>query len=126
VPRHTRAERRRAAAERERQREADQRREKLLGRILPPLAIGVAVPALVFLGPSGLPVTGVHHSYPILLAGPLGVGLPADPEVPHLPELPMTYYTPMITAGTTVSTSTRVLPGDPWWHSLYGPSLTGD
>jgi len=113
---HTRAERRRAAAERwrQRQRDADQRREKLLGRAMLPLAIGVGVPALVFLGPSGAAVTGAHHSYPMVSLGSLGgVGLPAGPDVPHLPEPGMTYYTPMVTAGTAVSTAVRV-PGEQW------------
>ena len=94
---------------------------------MPPVAIGVGVPALIFLSPSGLPVTGVHNSYPILLAGPLGgVAMPADPEVPHLPELPLTFSTPMVTAGTTVPTSTTGLLENQWWYSLYGPNLTGD
>jgi hypothetical protein len=54
-----------------------------------------------------------------------GVGLPAGPDVPHLPEPDGTFYTPMVTAGTA-STAVRVLPGEPQWYSLYGPNLTGD
>ena len=108
VPQHTRAERRRAAAERARQREADQRREKLIGRVMPPLAMGVAIPAFVFLGLSEPAVTGAHHWYPISSAAPFGgVGLPAGPDMPDLPEPGMTYYTPMITAGTAVTTYQR-------------------
>jgi hypothetical protein len=53
-----------------------------------------------------------------------GLALPTIPD--HLPELPMTFYAPMIAAGTTVPTSTGVLPGEPWWYSLFGPNLTGD
>jgi hypothetical protein len=99
LPRHTRAERRRAASERARQREADQRRERLIGRVMPPLAMGVAVPAFVFLGSSGPVVTGAHHWYPMVSAAPFGgVGLPAGPDMPHLPDPGMTYYTPMVTA----------------------------
>jgi hypothetical protein len=89
--------------------------------------MGVAIPAFVFMGPSGPAITGAHHWYPLVSADPFGgVGLSAGPDVPHLPELPMTYYTPMITAGTTVATSVTALPGTPRWHSLYGPNLTGN
>lgn len=84
--------------------------------------MGVAVPALVFLGPSA--AVGPHHSYPLMSLG--GLALSDSPEVPHLPELPMTFYTSMVTAGTAVATAPGGVPGDPWWHSLYGPNLTGD
>lgn len=94
---------------------------------MPSLAMGVGVPAFIFLGPSGPAVTGAHHWYPMVSASSFGgVGLPAGPEVPHLPEPDGTYYTPMVTAGTTVATSVMALPGTSWWHSLYGPNLTGD
>jgi hypothetical protein len=138
LPQHTRAERRRAAAERARQREADRRREKLIGRVMPPLAMGVGVPALVFLGLSGPAVTGAHHWYPVVSAAPFGgVGLPAGPDIPHLPEPGMTYYTPMVTAGTAVTTHQQVVvPGGltnpigphgvPSWHGMYQPNIYGD
>jgi len=135
---HTRAERRRAAAERARQREADRRREKLIGRVMPPLTMGVAVPAMVFLGSSGPAVTGAHHWYPMVSAAPFGgVGLPAGPDIPHLPEPGMTYYTPMVTAGTAVTTHQQVVVtggltnpmgphGVPSWHGMYQPNIYGD
>jgi len=122
VPQHTRAERRRAAAERASQREADERRQRVQGRIGLQVAevVGVGSIAFVF-GVSGLPV--VHHQYPSLLPGSTaGVALPA-PDVPHLPGPDGTYYTPTIDPSGTVPTS---LPWDPRWYSLYGPHLTGD
>jgi hypothetical protein len=105
---------------------------------MPPLAMGVAVPAFVFLGSSGPVVTGAHHWYPMVSAAPFGGGgLPAGPDMPHLPDPGMTYYTPMVTAGTAVAThpqgvvlggltSAMGLPGDPWWFGMYGPNIYGD
>jgi hypothetical protein len=123
LPQHTRAERRRAAAERARQREADERRQRLIGRVVPPLAMGVAVPAFVFT--TVAVVSGAHHPFPIIAPGsPAGLALP-DPELPHLPEPDGTYYTPIVAAGTAVTFALRV-PREPWWYSLYGPYLTGD
>lgn len=84
-----------------------------------PLVIGVAVPALTFMAVTG--AVSPHHSYPLVSLGSIGgLALPA-PEVPHLP---MTFYSPLITAGTA-STYTRGRPGDPW-YSLYGPNIFGD
>ena len=123
VPQHTRAERRRAAAERARQREADEQRKTRLRRVLPPLAVGAGVPALVFLGPGAAAGVGVHHWYPMVSSGsPGGLALPAPDD---LPEPGMTYYTPIIAAGTAVTFAVQVY-GDLWWRSWYPPDLTGD
>jgi len=136
----TRPERRRAATERwrQRQREADRRREKLIGRVMAPLAVGVAVPAFVFLASSGAADAGAHHWYPMMSAAPFGdVGLPAGPEIPHLPEPGTTYYTPMITAGTAVTMRSQVVvpggltspmdpPGTSSWYSIYGSNIYRD
>ena len=129
--RYTRPERRRAAAERWRQLQcgADQRREKLLGRVIPPLAIGVVVPALTFMALTG--AVSPHHSYPLVSRSSLGgLALPA-PDVPHLPEPDGTYYTPIIAAGTA---STFILagpvPSEIWdgseRYGLHGPNIFGD
>lgn len=100
--------------------------------------MGVAVPALVFLGPTAPAVTGAHHWYPIASVAAFGgVGLPASPDIPHLPEPGMTYDTPMVTAGTAVTmhpqvvvpdglTSPMGLPGTPSWYGMYGPNIYGD
>ena len=103
-----------------------------------PLAVGVAVPALVFLAWNGPAVAGEDHWYPMVSAAPFGdVGLPAGPEIPHLPEPVMTYYTSMITAGTAVTMHSQVvvpggltspmdLPGALSWYGMYGPNIYGD
>ena len=125
VPQHSRAERQRAAAERARQREADQRREKLRGRIGLQVAEVVGVSSMAFFfGVSGLPV--VHHQHPTVLPGSsAGVALPA-PDMPHMPVPDGTYYTPIVAPGSADAASVRSLPGNPWWYSPYGPNLTGD
>jgi hypothetical protein len=96
---------------------------------MPPLAIGVAVPALTFMALTGVP--GPNHSYPLVSLGSLGgLALPA-PEVPHLPELPMTFYSPLIAAGTA---RTNVLvgpvPSEIWngseRYGSWGPNIFGN
>jgi hypothetical protein len=126
VPQHTRAERRREAAERQRQHEIDHRRQVRLRRL--------TFSALAPVGAASVIVTSVvefnvHHSYPFLSAtASTGLG---NPDLPHMPEQDRTDYTSSVEAGTA-STFTFVGPVAPMsWdgsehYRSYGPNIFGD
>jgi hypothetical protein len=119
VPQHTQAERRLAAAERERQREADQRREAWLRRgVLPVTLTLTAAAASVVIGaghPTGVvqrfyhPYTAAAQLYPYAPSRDSG-----DPDLPHLPEPDATFYTAYAGSGTAVA-SVHILPGVQTW-----------
>lgn len=119
VPQHTRAERARAAAERERQREVEQRRLAWLGRVTGPVVTTVGAAAGLILGAPGTGVIGhVYHPYSAVSQfypyAPLGPGFPD----PHTPERDVTLYTAYDRAGTarTHISIWPVRPGswNPW------------
>jgi hypothetical protein len=69
-----------------------------------------------------------HHLYPTVSAA--GPAWPDSPDLPHTPEPDMTFYAPMIAAGTA-STGMRVgpVPSETWKGSEryghYGPIFVG-
>jgi hypothetical protein len=104
VPQHTRAERRRAAAERGRQREADQRRQERLRKGTRRVVVPTIAASFLF-----VPLTEVgigHHSYPYLSA--VALARSDNPDLPHIPESDGTYYSSLVAAGTA---RTNVLVG---------------
>ena len=96
MPQHTKAERRRAEAERQCQREADQRRQVWLGRVVLPVVTSASAASIMFLPLAG--ASSGHHSYPYLSAAELA--WPDNPELPHMPESDMTFDTPWAGPGT--------------------------
>jgi hypothetical protein len=127
VPRHTRAERRREALERQRQHEVDQRRQVRLRRLAFSALAPVGAASVVVA--STVEFNNVHHSYPFLLAAAsAGSG---NPDLPHMPERDMTYYSSSVEAGTA-STFSFVGPVSPMaWdgserYGSYGPNIFGD
>jgi hypothetical protein len=98
VPQHTQAERMLAAAERERQREADQRHEAWLRRATLPVAATVtAAAASVLFGADHStsviprlyqPYSATAQFYPYVPSHDSG-----DPDLPHVPEPDATFYT---------------------------------
>jgi hypothetical protein len=128
VPQHTRAERRRAEAERQRQQEADRHRQaRLRGAVFPVLA-STSAASLIFLTSSE--VSSGHRSYPYVSAAEL-VWL-GNPDLLHLPEPDMTFYTSLVVAGTARADIGGVAPGPSMsWDSSeryrsYGPNIFGD
>jgi hypothetical protein len=86
VPQHTRAERRREAAERHRQRQADQRREERRRKVTLRVVIPTVAASFMFV-PLDEANSG-HHSSLYLSAAELAR---ADtPDLPHMPERDMT------------------------------------
>jgi hypothetical protein len=135
MPRHTQAERRLAAAERHRQREAEQRRQAWLRRMVVPVVTGVGAAGFVFAAPGISPIR--HPVYPHSAASPLYYSyVPMSdsdhPDPPHPAEPDMTFYTNWDGAGTA-STGVVIGPveaaswdGWEWTGSTYGPNVLGD
>jgi hypothetical protein len=96
MPKHTWAERRREAAERQHQHEIDQRRQARLRRLVFPAIVSVGVSSVM--SASVVEFNSGHHSYPVLSAAELARS--DNPDLPHIPERDMTYYTPSVEAGT--------------------------
>jgi hypothetical protein len=127
VPQHTLTERRREAAERQRARAADQRRNARIRRAVVPALVPLGAASFIFLAPAGL--SAGHYAYQFLSADE--PAWPSNPDLPHLPEPDMAFYTPSVVAGTA-QTSVLVgpMPSEPWDGSerdgRYGPSIFGD
>jgi hypothetical protein len=113
VPQHTQAERRHAAAERERQREADQRHVVWLRRGALPVATAVTAAAASVVFSTADSVRGAGHvHYPFSAASqpyPYVPFAPEDPDLPHVPEPAGTFYTAYNGSGTA-TTATRFGP----------------
>ena len=128
VPQHTQAERRRAEAERQLQREADQRRQARLRRMTVPLAASTGAAAITFMTTPA--VSKWHSLYPYVSAA-AGLAWPESPELPHTPEPDMTFYSPLVAAGTA-ATFVRVGPmrSETWdgseRYGRYGLNIFGD
>jgi len=126
VPQHTRAERKRAQAERQLHRQVEQSRQAWLrrGAVLVLTSTGVA--SLAFLAPAE--VSSGHHMYQYVSAA--GFAWPGNPDLPHPPEPDMTFSPPFLTAGTA-STAARVRRVAPVsWdgserYGMYGPIVFG-
>lgn len=107
VPQHTQAQRRLAAAERERQRVADQRRDVRLRLASLPVAATVSAAAASFVfGAAATNETGHVHRplYPAVRQAYPFVPFDTDhPDPPHVPELEMTDYPVYYAAGTATA-----------------------
>jgi hypothetical protein len=105
VPQHTRAERRRAAAERQRQQGVDQRRQERLRQVVPTITASFMFVPLA-------EVSSGHHSSLYLSAAELARA--ETPDLPHMPERDMTFYAPSLaqrTARTNRSGPGQISPG---------------
>jgi hypothetical protein len=128
VPQHTRAERRGAEAERQRQQEADRRRQIWRRRTMVPLVASTGAAAITFIYSSK--ASDRHDLYPYVSAV-AGLAWPDSPDLPHLPEPDMTFYSPWVAAGTA-TTNVRIGPvrsetwGDSELYGRYGPNFFGD
>ena len=100
VPQHTRAERRRAEAERQRDRATERSREAWLRRKALPVIIATGVAAFIDLVPAH--VSGRHSMYPYLSAA--RAALPGRPDLPHQSDTDTTLYTSYTGSGTARST----------------------
>ena len=71
-----------------------------------------------------------HDLYPYVSAV-AGLAWPDSPDLPHLPEPDMTFYSPLVAAGTA-TTNVRIGPvrSETWGGSelygRYGPNIFGD
>lgn len=127
VPQHTRAERRRAEAERQRQREADQRRQARLQRMVIPLVASTSAAGITFT--TTAEVSKWHGLYPDVSAAQRA--WPDNPDLPHMPEPDMTFYSPLVVAGTARADMRVVRWGTVPWdgserYGRYGPNIFGD
>jgi hypothetical protein len=133
VPQHTQAERRQAAAERERQREADQRHVVWLRRGALPVAATVTAAASVMFG-AGHTMGGIAHLYrPLSAATQFYPWVPSPdsdyPDPPHVPESVGTFYTAYDGAGTArADIATGPVAAESWlpWKWTYNPNVLGD
>ena len=127
LPQHTRAERRREAAERQRQRHADQRREELRRKVTLRAVIPTVAAGFMFV-PLAEANSG-HHSSLYLSAAELAR---ADtPDLPHMPGQDMTFDTPSSAPGTARTNMLIGLVPPVSWDGLgrygsYGPNIFGD
>jgi hypothetical protein len=127
VPQHTLTERRREAAERQRARVADQHRQARIRRAVVPALVPLGAASFIFLAPAGL--SAGRYTYQSLSADQ--PAWPGNPDLPHMPEPDVTFYTPLVVAGTA---RTNVLAGlvssEPWdgseRYGRYGPNIFGD
>jgi len=127
VPQHTRAERRREAAELQRWQEAEERRRKWQRRTLPLVVAPIGAASFVFMPLAGLSSGHLPYQY-LSAAAPAGA---ANPDLPHTPEPGGTFYSPLVAAGTT---RTIVLvgpvPSEIWngseRYGSYGPNIFGE
>jgi hypothetical protein len=130
VPQHTRAERRRAAAERERQREAEQGHVVWFRRGTVTTAIGVGAAATLTFSTApatgnvfrmGRPYSVLNQAYALMRSD--------SPDYPHLPEQEMTYDPVFYAAGTArADIATRPVASGSWlpWEWTYSPNVLGD
>jgi anti-sigma factor RsiW len=130
VPQHTQAERRRAEAEREQKRKAEQYRETWLRRARLPVAAAVAGAAVsVVFGATHATIGHVYRSYPTATQSYPRVSSFDYPDPPHVPESDGTFDTGYGAAGTA-RTDIRVGPVPPttWepWEWTYSPKVYDD
>lgn len=105
VPQHTRAERRREEVERQRWKEAYERRKKRLRQAAFPVIGSIGAAGIIMFMPLAEASSG-HHSYLYLSAAdPAASG---NPDLPHTPESDGTYYSSLIQA---VSRTIRISLG---------------
>lgn len=127
VPQHTRTERRRAEAERQRQWAAERSRQALLRRGAVPVLMSIGAASFAVL-PSA-EVSNGHRSFPHVSAAELA--LPDRTELPHPAEPDMTFYTSWTEPAIT-GTNVVVGPVDPAsWdgserYGSYGANNRGD
>jgi hypothetical protein len=124
VPQHTRAERKRAEAERQRQNEVDEHRQARLRRVVFPAIASVGAASVIF-APVAKFNSG-HNSYPLLSAAELARS--DNPDLPHMPERDMTYYTSSVEAGTArTDIFVGPVPSETWYglerYGPYGPNI---
>jgi hypothetical protein len=127
VPQHTTAERRHAAAERERQHQAEQRHNQWLRRVTGPTVVTVGAAAGLVLGAPT--ASGVfQHYHPYSAASQPFPYIPFDPDPPHTPEPDMTFYTAYDGSGTATTTTLIGPVAESWnpWEWVYGPNVLGD
>ena len=134
VPQHTKAERKLAAAERERQHEADQRRTIWLRRGALPVATTVTAAAASVVFGAGRATGGTAHLYrPVSAATqfyPWVQSSDSDyPDPPHVPESGGTFYTAYDGAGTArADRASGPVAAGSWlpWEWTYSPNVRGD
>lgn len=117
MPQHTTAERRHAAAEREHQREAEQRRHDWLRRATGPVVatLGAAAASVVIATPAAAADIWHFNNAHLVASEYSYVPMESDhPDYPHTPEPAMTFYPVRTTAGTA-DASARYGLGVPRW-----------
>ena len=134
VPQHTKAKRKLAAAERERRREADQRRTVWLRRGALPVAATVTAAAASVVFGAGHATSRIANLYrPVSATTQFYPWMPSSdsdyPDPPHVPESVGTFYTAWDGAGTArADIATWPVAAGPWlpWEWTYGPNVPGD
>jgi hypothetical protein len=126
VPRHTRAERRRAEAERQRQREAERFQESWLRWRAAPAVIATGAASSIALFP--LQVGRGHYAYQYVSAG--GAAGPSRPDLPHPPDTDPTFYPSWSGPGTTTTARVggpvnSVHPDGSERYGWWGPNILG-
>jgi hypothetical protein len=129
VPQHTQAERRLAAAERERQCEAEQRRTVWLRRAILLVATVVTAAAGIAtftVAPAMGGLGHAHHPYSAVSQLHLSVPLDPDhPDPPHVPDPDSTFYTDYDGSSTSTSTA-HGLASRAAFKQAYGLDLFND
>lgn len=134
VPQHTQAERKQAAAGRELQREAGQRRTVWLRRGALPVATTVTAAAASVVFGAGHATSRIADLYrPVSAATQFYPWVPSPdsdyPDPPHVPETGGTFYTAYDGAGTArADRASGPVAAGSWlpWEWTYSPNIRGD